>query len=205
MKKKTTHTALLETGITLFGEKGYHGTGIKDVVDTLDVPKGSFYNYFKSKEHYATEIVHLYSERIDALWETAMASANGEDPLADLAFCFTGMIDRQAEQPVASGCLIGNLAGELAESSRACREALNQAKNRWCDRLTGLIAAAQEEGAARNDIPADTLSGLCWDVWEGALLRMKLEGDTNAIRNTMTTLFTHLLRPSHGNGKEYGA
>ena len=51
IKQKTeVRTKLLQTGLRLFGENGFNGTGIKEIVDEVGVPKGSFYNYFKSKE-----------------------------------------------------------------------------------------------------------------------------------------------------------
>ncbi|WP_243856379.1 helix-turn-helix domain-containing protein [Paraburkholderia sp. BL6665CI2N2] len=37
------HQKLLEAGVALFAETGYHGTGVKDIVARAGVPKGSFY------------------------------------------------------------------------------------------------------------------------------------------------------------------
>lgn len=39
---------LLDQGVTLFLEKGYHATGLKEILDTVQLPKGSFYTYFNS-------------------------------------------------------------------------------------------------------------------------------------------------------------
>jgi len=195
MKKQQTHTHLLQTGMTLFGEKGYHGTGIKEIVDALQIPKGSFYNYFKSKEHFASEIVAHYTGLIDNHWETCMASGPESDPLLMLQHCFERMISLQEEQPIQTGCLIGNLAGELAESSDLCRLALNNAKNAWCNRLASHLERAQEVGSARRDIPPEELAGFCWDAWEGALLRMKMEKSMVSIRKTIALLFEVFLRP----------
>ena len=41
---------LLVEGYNAFLHNGYHGTGLKEVLDRLRIPKGSFYNYFESKE-----------------------------------------------------------------------------------------------------------------------------------------------------------
>ena len=41
--KETTKTALLEAGIRIMLEKGYNNTGIQEVLDSIGVPKGSFY------------------------------------------------------------------------------------------------------------------------------------------------------------------
>ncbi len=195
MKNKDRYINLLKTGVVLFGEKGYHGTGIKEIVDSLQVPKGSFYNYFESKEHFATEIVGYYTSLLDELWVDWIASGPENDPLLMLQNSFEQMISMQEEQKVSIGCLIGNLAGELAESSKRCRLSLNNAKNLWCNRLAGHLERAQVLGLARKDISADTLAGFCWDVWEGALLRMKVEKSTDSIRKTITMLFQVFLRP----------
>ena len=37
---------LLDQGVALLLEKGYHATGLKEILDTVQIPKGSFYNYF---------------------------------------------------------------------------------------------------------------------------------------------------------------
>ena len=55
---------LLETGIQLFAKNGYNGTGIKEIVEAVGIPKGSFYNYFKSKEEFTVEIIGFYSDTL---------------------------------------------------------------------------------------------------------------------------------------------
>jgi len=42
-------------------EQGYHGTGLQELVTKVGVPKGSFYNYFPSKEDFSAEVVRLYA------------------------------------------------------------------------------------------------------------------------------------------------
>lgn len=194
MKKKNIHSDLLKTGIILFGEKGYHGTGIKEIVESLKVPKGSFYNYFKSKEHFASEIVGHYTKFLDDLWDGWIAEGPENEPLLMLQKCFENLIAMEEGRAVQTGCLVGNLAGELAESSDLCRRSLNNAKNLWCNRLSVHLERAQQLGLARKDIAADKLAGFCWEVWEGALLRMKIENSTNAVRETITMLFQVFLR-----------
>jgi len=46
----STEDKLLKAAINLFHEFGYNGTSVQDIVSVARVPKGSFYNYFKSKE-----------------------------------------------------------------------------------------------------------------------------------------------------------
>jgi len=34
----------------MFSEHGFHGIGLKDILSAVNIPKGSFYHYFESKE-----------------------------------------------------------------------------------------------------------------------------------------------------------
>lgn len=53
MKRK-----IIEASIALFEKKGFSQTSIQDIVDTLNVTKGTFYYYFSSKEQLLMDI-HL--------------------------------------------------------------------------------------------------------------------------------------------------
>ena len=48
-----TREKILKAAVALFHEFGYNGTSVQDIVRKADVPKGSFYNYFQSKEELA--------------------------------------------------------------------------------------------------------------------------------------------------------
>ena len=196
MKKKNSNIRmdLLEAGILLFGEKGYHGTGLKEIVESLGVPKGSFYTYFESKEGYTSEIIKLYAAQNAKLWQKCISAGPEDNPVLMLQNAFEFMIVLQESKEVKSGCLMGNLAGELAESSEPCRLSLNEVKEEWCGRLSVQLAGAQSRGLVRTDLTADELAGFCLDVWEGALLRMKIEKSTESIRKTVSMLFNVFLK-----------
>ena len=73
--RKSDHTKqlLLATGSQMLTEHGYHGTGIKQVLDAVGVPKGSFYNFFPSKEAYVASIIHHYGEQVAEEFNAATA------------------------------------------------------------------------------------------------------------------------------------
>ena len=45
-----TRDRIVETGAAIIHHKGFNHTGIQEILTAAGVPKGSFYNYFKSKE-----------------------------------------------------------------------------------------------------------------------------------------------------------
>ena len=49
-RKSATRRALLEAALTVFGEKGYHGAAVDDIVDKAGRSKGAAYFHFPSKE-----------------------------------------------------------------------------------------------------------------------------------------------------------
>src|SRR6266700_3215033 len=42
---------LFRAALTLFGKKGYAETTVEDITEAADVGKGTFFNYFPTKEH----------------------------------------------------------------------------------------------------------------------------------------------------------
>ncbi len=52
-----TRAALLDAAITLFSERGIYLTRVEDITERADVAKGSFYNYFDSKDVLVAEIL----------------------------------------------------------------------------------------------------------------------------------------------------
>jgi len=55
-----TREKLLKAAIGLFHEFGYNRTSVQDIVSRAKIPKGSFYNYFKSKEELAIAVSDVF-------------------------------------------------------------------------------------------------------------------------------------------------
>ena len=184
---------LTEAGYLLFTRHGYHATGIQQITDQAGVPKGSFYNHFDSKDAFAAQIIRNYADWVSQAWGQCLADAPA-DAHGAIRHVFQRFVEHHARTEC-QGCLVGNFAAEVAESSVACRDVLQACLQVWRDRLAVLMARAQDEGSVRRDLPADVLSVLFWDAWEGALLRMKIERSTQPLSDTVERLLDHLLAP----------
>jgi len=184
---------LTDAGYLLFNRHGYNATGIQQITDQAGVPKGSFYNHFDSKEAFAAQILRHYTDWVDEAWDLCLRDAP-PDALGAIRQAFARFVEHHARTQC-QGCLVGNFAAEVAESSALCRDVLQLSMSAWRDRLAGLIERAQAEGSIRRDVPAQTLSLLFWDAWEGALLRMKIERHTGPLSDTVALLLDALLVP----------
>src|SRR3984893_12806800 len=56
---------LLAAGLDLIHARGFAASGVKDITEAADVPKGSFYAYFPSKEAFAAAILEHYWSDIE--------------------------------------------------------------------------------------------------------------------------------------------
>lgn len=187
-----TRERLLDEGVAAFLQQGYHGTGLKAVLDRVKVPKGSFYNYFESKEAFAAAAIRHYAECFADKMKQALAAA--PDPVTGLRQFFESlMVDFEAAGYV-GGCLIANLGGEL-EGSDICRETLAEAFRGWRDGVTEALRQGQQLGLMRADIDATELADLLTESWEGAVIRMKIERSLDPLHRVLERLLDDYFRP----------
>lgn len=57
-RKELTHARLVEVGDRLFREQGFDATTVEEIAAASDVAKGTFFNYFPSKEALLGEILY---------------------------------------------------------------------------------------------------------------------------------------------------
>ena len=165
---------LLDQGVALLMEQGYHGTGLQELVRSVGVPKGSFYNYFPSKEAFSAEVVKHYIEPFITQLDGHLRRPDVNAETALKAY-FNELIEETERRDFKGGCLLGNLIGEIGDTSDLCQRSLREAVRRYRDKLEEGLARAQQEGSFRKDLDAKDMADFLVNVWQGALLRMKIE------------------------------
>ena len=78
--------------------------------------------------------------------------------------------------------------GEIGDTSELCKTSLQTEVHRYRDLLqTGLIKA-QQEGTVRTDKSAEEMADLLVNMWQGALLRMKIEQSSTPLKQCCENL-----------------
>jgi AcrR family transcriptional regulator len=81
-KRDRTRRVLLDSALSLFAERGIYEPSIEEVTERADVGKGTFYQYFSSREALIAELVRegfaLLSAEMDALEDSASGHASPE-------------------------------------------------------------------------------------------------------------------------------
>ena len=190
MNKRDTKQVLIETGTDLFLARGYNNTGLHDILAAAEVPKGSFYHHFRSKEAFALAVVHQYGEGAQTYLETLLGDAS-RPPLARVRHFFEEVFSEFERQGCRHGCLLGNLGQELADAHNEIRSAIQGHLKRW----STAIAQCLDEAVAQGTLPADTdtqgLAQLFIDGFQGAALSMKLERNAAPLVRFIDHHFAH--------------
>jgi len=192
MRQSGTRDHLISTGLRLLHTRGFHASGVQDIIQAAEVPKGTFYTHFESKEQFGAEVLGRYWEKRAAV-TIALLSDESRTPLHRLKAWLDGKIaSREAGKPHA-GCMIGNFAAELAVDSRLVRDRLASIFAAWTKLLATTIQEAVDAGEITSALPAETVAAFLIDAFEGAVLRSKVDRDTASLERLRTVVFSTLL------------
>ena len=121
MNKHTEHDTrehLLATGEQLCLQRGFTGMGLSELLKTAEVPKGSFYHYFRSKEAFGVAMLErhyaAYHQRLTELLQSG--EGNYRDRI--LAY-YQQTLNQFCQHGTISGCLTVKLSGVIALLSQA--------------------------------------------------------------------------------------
>jgi AcrR family transcriptional regulator len=108
--KRLKMTAMLDTALQLFTDKGIAKTSISDIAESSGVAKGTFYLYFKDKYDIRNKLVVYQSCKI---LKQAYLSMQSDQPekLEDKVVLFVGyVLDQLAQKPELLGLISKNLS-----------------------------------------------------------------------------------------------
>ncbi|MBN8941043.1 MAG: TetR/AcrR family transcriptional regulator [Rhizobiales bacterium] len=140
---------ILDCGQSIILRKGFAGTGLNEILGAADVPKGSFYHYFRSKEQFGCALFERYVEATERGITLVFAAdgRTGRDRALAYLQAWLGEVDGRCW---ADRCLMVKLAAEIADVSEAMRAILEAA----IDRRIGWLADVLDQGLADGSLPA---------------------------------------------------
>jgi len=193
MSRSDTKTALLKAGTCIIREKGYNHTGIKEVLQSTGVPKGSFYHYFDSKEDFGLQIIENEAIAHDQFLEQYLGN-EALTPLTRLRCYFEAKCEEFGSLQCREGCLLGNLGQELADQNEIFRSRLQEIFARWRQRFAECLKQAQEAGEISSSFDVRELAEYCLSSWEGAILQMKITKSVVPLKAFMNITFGYVFK-----------
>jgi len=175
-----TRQALIRAGLAMLTEKGYSSVGIDEILRSVDVPKGSFYHYFKSKEAFGQVLITAYADYFAQKLDRFLLNGD-HHPLQRIRHFVEDACEGMARFEFRRGCLIGNLGQEMGLLPESFRTQLSEVFQDWQQRTATCLREAQAQGELAPEKDCDRLAQWFWIGWEGAVLRAKLEQSTEPL------------------------
>src|SRR5690349_6966451 len=151
----------------LFQRFGYTRVSIRDITSYVNIPKGTFYNHFSSKEALASAIL---SHQFNALLETLTRGGN-ESVGSRLRRHFESIAPRAQEPKTSPLQLISTLAAEGPALPPALVHQIAEGIQLWSNKVAALISLAQVQGQIDAEEPPDLRAALLINCWQGAVIR----------------------------------
>ena len=190
--KKDTINNILEVGTDLILKNGYHNIGLNKILKEANIPKGSFYYYFKSKEDFGLQVIKYYSKKSLALLNSYLTDDSKSHKERIVSF-FEDMLAVYRSKNFKEGCLLGNCSIELSDFSATFSQSIAAELSTWQECFENCIREGQKTGSIKADESARDLSNIVLTSWEGALLRMKSANNDDSIRTFIFFLNKYLL------------
>jgi TetR/AcrR family transcriptional regulator, transcriptional repressor for nem operon len=173
---------ILSAAQSLIELRGYSALGVAEICKAADVPKGSFYYFFESKEALALAVIDEHWADQERTWRRILTGQAA--PLQRLRQLFeaTEAAQRAGQQScgTVSGCLFGNLTLEMSNHTEAVRNRLQEIFDAQVD----LVAPVIVEAVARKEItvsdPREAARSVVAQL-EGQVLLAKLYNNTQLL------------------------
>lgn len=166
-----TRERIYRAALRIFAQRGYLETTVEDITEAADVGKGTFFNYFPTKEH----VLATYGEERVAAVERALKKVRpaNQSVLAVLRELATDLAGQSSESP---DLLRSIFAAHL--SCEPVRAELQNRMQRSRRLLAEIIALGQQRGEIRPDRPATDLARLSQLVLMGVTIGWALNPDS---------------------------
>lgn len=180
---KDMRQSMLDAGFTLINEHGFAGVGLMKIINEAEGTKGSFYHYFKSKEHFGEILLSDYFEEHLATLESFLndeAMTRSERVKAYFEYWATSKLTEDFHIK----CLVVKLAGEISGASGKMQMVMAEGAEKVIQRMAQFF----EQGNAENNFtiqnPEET-SRMMYSLWLGSTLLAAMQKRREILENAM--------------------
>jgi TetR/AcrR family transcriptional regulator, transcriptional repressor for nem operon len=188
MSQRSLREDILNAGLKVMFRSGYIGASVRDICAAARAPQGSFTNHFRSKEAFTQEVLDRYFADLKTVVSKTLndKSVTPRHRLKRYLDIITGRLEGAKWS---RGCLIGDLSLEASLQSKHLRKRLEEIFREWRAPFADCIAEAQAAGEIDSKFEPIELAEFLLASWEGAILRMKVEGGPAALDRFQNIIF----------------
>lgn len=164
---------ILSTGQRIMAGKGFSAVGLKEILDESEIPKGSFYYYFSSKEDFGVAMLEHYfkdylADLVDTLAQPDVTHAQR------LMNYWLKWRETQSFFDCQGKCLAVKLGAEVADLSDKMRMTLMHGTAGIISRLSDALEAGAAEGSLTFEGEPVKVAESLYQLWIGASVMVKI-------------------------------
>lgn len=163
---------ILDAAQRIMGGKGFSAVGLNEILTAADVPKGSFYYYFASKDAFGAALLESYFKGYLADLDVTLERP-GLTMAERLMVYWAKWRETQGDEGQQK-CLAVKLGAEVADLSEPMRLALDRGMSAIIARLAKAIEAGAAEGSLSVDGASANEASTLYHLWLGASLMAKI-------------------------------
>jgi AcrR family transcriptional regulator len=163
---------LFRAALEVFSRQGFTESTVEDITNAADVGKGTFFNYFPSKDH----ILLAFAEMQLARLQRAVAEAR--EKRVPVRRFFASLVSLMTAEPIRNPDIVRILLLAFLSNQRV-RESMLDLQDRVLALHSEMIQLGQGRGEIRNDLPATTIALVFRQTIFGTLLIWSLYGDAS--------------------------
>lgn len=172
---------IFRAALALFAKQGFAETTVEDITNAADVGKGTFFNYFPSKDHILLAFAEMQIAKLRVAVEEARRTTM---PMPEFMRSLAALM---TQEPVRNPDIIRVLLLAFLSNSQV-REAMLDLQARVLAFHSEMIQIGQKRGEIRNDLPASDIALVFRQTIFGTLLIWSLYGDSS-LQSRMDSAF----------------
>ena len=158
----------LEKAMHLFWDKGYSATGMKELLDVMEIGRKSLYDTFGSKRDLFLKALNKYSETVVS--EIFQALNNPEKSALENVRVVMRDIGAVNSRPMSSGCLLGCSMAQCRTDDAEMADILRKHMQRVEHAYHEAFARAQADGELKPTTNVQNLARLFMSAHQGLVL-----------------------------------
>jgi AcrR family transcriptional regulator len=166
-----TRSCLIQSALQLIAERGYPDVTVADITEAADVGKGTFYNYFQSKEHILATIAEIQQLTVSHALDEA------ETGQRTIRFVFNRLASRMCEEVGRSPNLARGFLSSLVTSNAIPQ--IRPTMLEECRMITEIIKMGQKRGEINSNLDQERLALQFQQSIFGTVLLWSLQGEPN--------------------------
>jgi len=181
-----TRVRLFRCALQLFAERGFPNVTVEDITEAADVGKGTFFNYFESKDHVLGVMAEI---QLGKVREAVTLATSGKQSIYSV---LRRLFLRVGEEPGRSPDLARALISSFL-ASVAVRKLIDRNMSEGRKMAAQVVSVGQERGEIDSRLKREKVALQLQQAFMGTLLLWSLHGEP-ALETRLEESFQHFWR-----------